>query len=244
MAAHGSLDLVVFPTMSRVAAIVLVLLASVASAQESGLINSDRPGLADSSAVVGARVFQLEAGLERDHDFEGRSLSAPLLLRCGISNALELRIEGDGYVHSDGGSGFAPLSLGVIARVFVPSGTGSQRSHTTTGDLRLAADIDLSEKWSINPNIGVASQDDGDGRFTAGLAALTLQYSFSDRANVFVDGAAQTPERRGGSTSLIVDTGAAWIIGRDTQFDISAGWGARGSTAPNVFWSAGISRRF
>ena len=241
--------------MSR-AAIVLFLLASVASAQESGLINSDRPGLADSSAVVGARVWQIEAGLERDHDADGRSLSTPHLLRYGATNALEFRVEGDGYVHSDGGSGFAPLSLGakyhfseapslgVIARVFVPSGTGSQRSHTTNGDLRLAADIDVTEKWSINPNIGVASQDDGDGRFTAGLAALTLQYSFSDRANVFIDGAAQTPERHGGGTSLIVDTGAAWIIGRDMQFDISAGWGARGSTAPNVFWSAGISRRF
>lgn len=245
-----------FAHMNRIAAVFLCLFACVASAQDSGLINSDRPGLADSSAVVGAQVWQIEAGLERDHAADGRSLSTPLLLRYGATKALEFRIEGDGYIHSDSGNGFAPLSigakyhfsdapsLGVIARVFVPSGTGAQRSRTTNGDLRLAADIDLSEKWSINPNIGAASQDDGDGRFTAGLAALTLQYSFSDRANVFVDGALQSPERRGGGTSVIADTGAAWIVGRDTQFDLSVGWGAHGSTAPNVFWSVGISRRF
>jgi len=166
-------------------------------------------------------------------------------------------MEGNGYVHdAASGSGFAPVSLGakyhfadtpslgVIARVFVPSGTGAQRSHSTTGDVRLAADVNLGEKWALNPNIGVVSQDDGDGRFTAGLAALTVQYNFSDRTNVFVDGAAQTPESRGGKTSLIFDTGAAWIIGRDTQFDVAAGWGARGQTPPNVFLAAGISRRF
>ena len=33
------------------------------------------------------------------------------------------------------------------------------------------------------------------------------------------------------------------IIGSNTQLDISFGWGARGTTPPNVFWSAGISRR-
>jgi len=242
--------------MKRFASVLLFLFASAAAAQEPGLINPDRPGIADSSAVVGAHIWQIEAGLERDHAAGERSLSTPLLFRYGISNAFELRVEGDGYVHSNEGSGFAPVSLGakyhfseapslgVIARIFVPSGTGAQRSHTTTGDLRLAADINLSEKWSINPNIGVASQDDGHGRFTAGLAAMTLQYSLSDRANVFVDGALQSPERPSGGASLIVDSGAAWIVGRNTQFDVSLGWGAQGTTAPNVFWAAGISRRF
>jgi hypothetical protein len=177
-------------------------------------------------------------------------------LRYGITKELEARLEGNGYVHEAGESGFAPLSigvkyhfldapsLGIIARLFPPSGSGAQRSHSATGDVRLAADINLGDKWALNPNIGVASQDDGAGRFTAALAALTLQYNISDRTNVFVDGASESPEERGGATSLVIDAGAAWIVGRDTQLDISAGWRARGSTAPNVFIGAGISRRF
>jgi hypothetical protein len=242
--------------MKHLATVFLFLLASAAFAQDAGLINADRPGIADSSTVVGRGIFQLEAGLERDHDADGRSVAMPLLLRYGVSKELELRLEGNGYIHADGANGFAPLSLGakyhfadapslgVIARIFVPSGTGGQRSHTTTGDVRFTADINMGEKWSVNPNIGVASQDDGDGRFTAGLVALTVQYNLSDRANVFVDGAVQSPEQRGGGSSLIVDVGGAWITGRNTQLDVSVGWGAHGTTAPNVFVGAGISRRF
>lgn len=254
MVAEGSLR---YPLrMKHIAALFLILAASPVFAQDADLINADRPGIADSSGVVGPGIFQLEFGLERDHGSDGRSISTPLLLRYGVSKALELRVEGDGYIHAPGASGFAPVSIGakyhfadapsmgVIASLSVPSGTGAQRSHTTNGDVLLTADINLGEKWSLNPNIGGVTEDDGEGRFTAGIAALTVQYNLSDRANVFIDGAAQTPERRRGGSSLIVDAGAAWIVGRNTQFDVSAGWGAHGTTPPNVFVGAGISRRF
>jgi hypothetical protein len=242
--------------MKVIAAVVLLLSGPAAFAQQADLINADRPGIADSSAVVGPGIFQIEAGLERDHDGGERAIATPLLLRYGVSKEFEMRVEGNGYVHANGANGFAPLSigakyhfhdapsLGIIARIFPPSGTGAQRSHATTADVRLAADIDLGGKWSINPNAGVASEDDGSGRFGSGLAALTVQYNLSDRANVFVDGAVQSPEERRGGASVVVDAGTAWIAGRDTQFDISAGWRVRGSTAPNVFLAAGISRRF
>ena len=242
--------------MKVIAAVFLLLSASTAYTQQDDLINPDRPGIADGSAVVGRGIFQIEAGLERDHDDGARSVATPLLLRFGLNKEFEMRVEGNGYVHADGANGFAPLSigakyhfrdapsLGIIARLFPPSGSGAQRSHATTADVRLAADVNLGTKWSLNPNIGVASNDDGAGRFTAGLAALTVQYNVSDRANVFVDGAVQSPEERGGGGSLVIDAGTAWIVGRNTQFDISAGWRARGATAPNVFLAAGISRRF
>jgi hypothetical protein len=102
----------------------------------------------------------------------------------------------------------------------------------------------LSEQWSLNPNVGVSTQDNGNGRFTAALAALTLQYNVSKKVNVFVDGGLQAPEERGGSASLLLDSGAAWILGNDLQLDVEAGWRAHGQSAPNVFVGAGISRRF
>lgn len=242
--------------MKTLLAFLLLASAAALHAQDADLINADRPGLADSSGVVGRGIFQVEAGLERDHSSDSIDLFTPLLLRYGVSKEVELRVEGNGHVHSSGANGFAPLSigakvhfadspsLGVIARVFVPSGSGAQRSDTTNGDVRLAADLNIGERWAINPNIGLASVDDGDGRFTAGLAALTVQYSISDHANVFVDAALQSPESRGGTTALTVDAGAVRIIGSNTQLDVSVGWGAHGSAPPNVFWAAGISRRF
>ena len=237
-----------------------LFLATSLSAQEP--INADRPGIADGSQTVGLRVFQLELGGERDHFADGdvHVLTTPLLLRYGVTAPLELRVESEGYgratVPGFHESGWSPLSvgfkyhfldkpsLGIIARYFPASGSGAFKSEHPSADVRLAADVDLNEKWSLNPNLGVSTQDDGDGRFTAALAALTLQYNVSKTFNVFVDGGLQAPEARGGSAALLLDTGAAWVIGNDTQLDVEAGWGARGQSPPNVFIGAGISRRF
>lgn len=251
----------------------ILFCASALFAQSEDVINPDRPGIADGSQTVRRGVFQVELGVERDHQVasgaDDVTLATPLLLRDGLTDVFELRVETTGYEHdtSTSGmdrntqSGLAPISagfkfhfldedqkthrpsLGVIGRVFAPSGSGDLRSHETTADLRLAADLDLSDRWAINPNIGIASYVDGD-RYTAALAALTVQYNFTKKLNAFVDGGFQSAEQKEGKASLLLDTGAAWIVGSDTQLDVSVGWGARGETVPNVFWSAGVSRRF
>jgi len=218
-------------------------------------INADRPGIADSSVVVGRGTFQVETGVERDHQrsdgVDQQSLSTPTLLRYGLTSALELRLEGAGYqkvrtcdsASCDTSTGWAPVSigakyhfrdhssLGVIARAFVI------HSDHATGDVRLAADLDLTEKWSLNPNLGAAREDDHGRLVTKALEALTLQYNLTSAANVFVDGGLD-------GSNLLLDAGGAWVIGKDTQLDLSVGWGAHGNAVPNVFWSAGISRRF
>jgi hypothetical protein len=218
-----------------------LVFAAVAGAQTDDLINADRPGIADSSTTVHRGTFQLETGLERDDNRDERVLFVPTLLRYGITNDIELRVESDTWQHVRGdGSSWQPMSigakvhfrehpsLGVIGRVFENGGAWS-------GDVRLASDVDLNERWSINPNIGVAT---GNGS-TSALAALTLQYNVSSRFNVFVDGGAQSSP-----SSVLLDAGTAWVIGNNMQIDASIGWGAHGTTSPNVFWSAGISRRF
>jgi len=231
-----------------------------AAAQSEDLINPDRPGIADGSQTVGRGRFQIEVGAERDDDEGARNLITPLLLRYGLTDRLELRVEGNGYQHlSVGGftaSGFAPLSigakfhvadhpsLGIIARVFPPSGSGEFRSEETTADLRLATDVELNDRWSVEGNIGAVSTTDDVGRFTAGLAALTVTYAPTKKLGIFVDAGLQSPEERFGSYGLILDTGATWLLDRNTQLDASIGWGAHGLTPPQVFFAAGVSRRF
>ncbi|MGZ7033074.1 MAG: transporter [Thermoanaerobaculia bacterium] len=215
--------------------------AAIAHAQTSDLINADRPGIADSSATVHRGTFQVETGVERDDSHDARVLFLPTLLRYGITNDFELRVESDTWQHSLGdGSAWQPVSigaklhfhehpsLGVIGRVFENGGVWS-------GDARFVADLDLDDHWSINPNIGIAI---GEGS-TSALAALTLQYNLSDRWNGFVDSAVQSSPG-----SALVDAGTAWIIGDNVQLDASIGWGAHGTATPRVFWSTGFSRRF
>ena len=211
--------------------LLLILLATPALAQQpDDLINPDRPGIADGSQTIAPHTFQIETAFERDDAVK----STPTLLRYGLTQAFELRVEGQGYQSGGGMSGWAPASigfkyhfldkpsLGVIVRAF---------QHGTE-DVRLAADYDLSEKWSINPNAGIEI----DKHSSTATAALTVQYNISKKLNVFIDGGAQR-------SYLLLDTGAAWIVGRDTQLDISFGRGVIGD-APKTFFAAGISRRF
>lgn len=195
----------------------------------------------------------------------------PTLLRVGIDDRWEVRIEGNTYsrkrsydpasgvTDTDGvaptslgvkyhfidSAGFGRPSVAVIARIFPPSGSGAFRTGHTTGDVRLVADWDFAPKWSLNPNVGVAEYEDDAGRpYTAGLFATTLNYNPSKVLNFFADTGIQGPEARNGRTSVIFDVGTAYIIGHDLQLDLSVGTGAAGRTPPRPFIAAGISKRF
>ena len=245
--------------------------AAGAPAQAEEPINADRPGIADGSKVVGQGRWQIEAGVQKEFrraaGVSDQRVMAPLLLRAGIGQNWEFRLETNSYVVQSSGGGLreeggAPValgaklqitdptertapSLGLIARLMPPSGSGSFRSRRTSGDVRLAADWDFAPNWSFNPNLGVARAEDETGRtFWARTVAATLSYNPTALLNVFVDAGLQSPEKMGGRSSVIVDAGIAYLLSPDLQLDFSAGKGVRGNTAPRGFVSAGISTRF
>ena len=238
-------------------------------------INPDRPGIADGSNVVGAGRFQIETGLQQEYrrsdGVRAQRLFIPTLLRLGLNENLEARIEGNTYTrmtaydpaqgnfrtegsapasiglkyHFVDSGGLKQPSLGALVRVFPPSGSGSFRTSHATGDFRLAADWDFAPQWSLNPNVGVGMyEDEGQRLYTAGLLAVTLNYNPSKVLNFFVDTGIQAPETKRGKTSIIFDVGAAYVIGRNVQIDLSVGLGAAGATPPRLFLAAGISARF
>jgi hypothetical protein len=241
---------------------------------EADFINPDRPGIADGSNVVGPGHVQIELGLQQEFRHadgaSDRTLFVPTLLRVGLSKAWELRVETNAYTwdrvsdpasgvtrsegadpvslgvkyHFQDSAGLKQPSLGVIARVFAPSGSGDFRTSHTTADLRLAADWDIAPKWSLNPNIGVAVYESGGRTYEAGLFATTLNYNPSPILNLFVDTGVQSPETKNGRTSVIYDAGVAYIVGHDIQLDASVGTGAAGAIPPHPFVSVGVSKRF
>lgn len=238
-------------------------------------INPDRPGIADGSTTVGLAHFQIETAIRleyrRNGDEREHTTFIPTLLRYGLSKSWEFRVEGNtftwqrqhdpalGNTHSNGfaptsiglkyniveASGSTQPSIGAIVRVFPPSGSGDLRNSRTTGDFRLAADWNFADKWSLNPNVGVAVYEDDTKRsYAAGLFAATLNYNPSKIVNLFVDTGLQYPEEKNGHASLIFDVGAAYIIGHDIQIDLSVGTGAAGTKPPHPFLAAGFSKRF
>lgn len=242
---------------------------------DSEEINPDRPGIADGSTVIGAKSFQIESGIQVEFRREvnrERTLFIPTLLRIGISNHFEGRIEGNTFTRksdsdptgmSNSVSGLAPLSFGLkyqiqdsngvshpsvgaIIRVFPAWGTSDFRTHHVTGDLRLAADWDFAPrlKLSLNPNVGIGVYEDDKGKgFAAGLFAMTLNYLPTKKLNPFIDIGIQAPEEKGGKTSLIMDEGVAYIVGHNIELDVSVGAGARGHTPAHPFVSFGLSLR-
>lgn len=246
-----------------------------AHAEVEDPINADRPGIADGSKVVGHGRLQVEAGFQQEFRRTARMSEhramAPLLVRAGIRPQWELRVETNSRVMQFSrdaagavvrAEGWAPValgakyqitgftqatapSLGLIGRVVPASGSGSFRSRRTGGDLRLAADWDFAQGWSLNPNVGFARVEDEEGQaFFAGLLAATLGYNPTPSLNLFVDAGLQSRERRSGGGLVIVDAGVAYLITRDVQLDVSAGKGVRGNTTPRAFVSAGISARY
>jgi hypothetical protein len=238
------------------------------------LINADRPGIADGSRTIGGARVQLETALQierhRDDGLLSRDVFVPTLLRIGLSDRWELRVEGNtaswmtvepaDAPHATT-SGFAPISAGVkyafydshaedrrlsagaIVRVFPPSGSGSFHASSASWDARLVADKDVASRWSVNPNIGIARYASASGgTFATALAALTLNYEPSATVNPFVDFGWQSASDIGAPGTGILDAGVAWIVRRSVQLDVSVGDGIHGP-APRPFVAAGVSIR-
>jgi Putative MetA-pathway of phenol degradation len=236
------------------------------------LINADRPGIADGSGVLGPGILQLEVGFQREFTKEDqvrtRISFVPTLVRVGLGAGFEARVETNAYdwektndvAGTTHDSGWSPISVGakyriydpdesrwpslaVIGRVFPTSGSGAFGSHRYAGDLRLAADLDLSSTFSLNPNVGFARYEaEGGSSFAALTLAVTLTFLPSPRVQPFVDAGFQNPADAGSPASLLIDAGVAYIIAPNLQLDVSLGKGAHGPT-PHTFVSFGVSVR-
>jgi hypothetical protein len=236
----------------RILTTVLLVLVSgsvFAQQQPEATIVADRPGLADGSATVGRGVAQLETGLTAADEGD-QSLTLPTLLRFGLSDRLELRVESDVAGRTSGTTELAPIAAGfklrltggaiplsLIASVQPPSGGGAFRTTDFESEARLVSDIDLGNDFSLTPNLGVSLAEGGPA---TAIFAMTLEKELG-RALPFVDFETSSGD---GDTSLIADAGVAWIVRPDTQLDVSAGFDLAGNAYPDWFISAGYSRRF
>jgi hypothetical protein len=206
------------------AAVYCLLAAAGARAGDDDQISPDRPGVAETSQVVGKGRVQLETSLQwerqRDDDLHTRTLATPTLLRIGLGETAELRIETDGrtVVHAVDpfsgahatvagyadtslgikwhladrrGEGFSAPSLGVLLHADLPSGSRALRGHGLRPSLRLASEWDLAGGYSLDLMPGMGSDSDDDGRrYGYGILAASLGKELNDHLQGFVELAA------------------------------------------------------
>jgi hypothetical protein len=262
--------------MSHAAPLSLLLAALclpfAAHAADDDAISTDRPDFVESSQVVGKGRFQLETSVqwERDRhaDPQTRTLSTPTLLRIGIGESTELRIETDGrnIVRTSGegtvagyadtalglkwhladqqGEGFGAPSLGVLLHADLPSGSSNFRGHGVRPSLRLAAEWDLAGGYSFGVMPGLAQERDDDGRrYGYGILAATFGKEFNERVRGFVELAAPQIARAGhGGTQASFDTGLAYLVNKDVQVDVALTHGLNRRT-PDLSLGLGLSIR-
>ena len=259
-----------------IVAAALAFCQSLVRADEA--ITTDRPDFVESSDVVGKGRFQLETGFgwERSVDSPGikrKSLSTPTLLRFGVSDDVELRLETDGYSRTrseDAATsavtrerGYADLSLGVkwhmqdgdeatgrpaiawLLHMDVDSGSGPFRGNGIRPSLRVVGEWELPGGLSAGAMGGVVVDRNNEGRrFVTGILALTVAKSWTQEFRTFVELAGQRiAPTRNGGSVVTFDVGAAYLLDKSMQIDVAM---SRGLTrqSPDLQFTTGLSIKF
>jgi Putative MetA-pathway of phenol degradation len=235
----------------RITAAVSILAAAFcAQAKAADTIDTDGPDFVESSESVGAGRFQFESDVvsERDRRRGIDRISTPTLLRGGVTESIEVRVETEGRIrtHDDarpGGSwstgdtavglkwhsqdrdpSTGRPSVSWILHFDTPSGTEDVRGHGIRPSLRSVITWELAADWSLGlmPGIKRDSTEDGQ-RYNAASLGAVLGRRLSERLRVFVESA--TPQIAHASDGGVLwswDVGAAWLITRDWQAGIRA----------------------
>ncbi|MDY0745734.1 transporter [Paucibacter sp. R3-3] len=246
------------------------MLYAFCSHADEGIV-TDRPDFVESSDVVGKGRFQLETSVSAERSkvdgLHVRSISTPTLLRLGVGDTLELRMETDGWMRetSSGVSehGMNDISVGTKWHVLdgdessnrpsvawllhfdLATGSRAFRGQGTRPSLRLTAEWDLPDGYGLGVMTGAYRERNDAGRsFTGGILAATFGKSFTEKLHGFVELAGQqiTSARNGGSV-VTFDTGASYLLSESVQVDSALFFGLN-KTSPDVGWTIGISAKF
>lgn len=244
---------------------------------EEDKISTDRPDFLTGPDVVGKGRLQIESGalVQRDdvNNLRARTVTTPTLLRFGITEALELRLETDGRVRTretamatqgtvhDGG--WADASVGIkwnshkgsgetgapaIGWVFeaeMPSGSQPFRGRGVRPAVIGALQFELANDIDIGVNAGAKyDNDDGAGRFWSGTLGAGLSKGLTDRVKLLGEVVAQQIARKKyGGNVVIADVAMTYLLTNSVQLDVLVGRGLT-SESPKYVFTAGFSARF
>ena len=259
------------PGSTLMLALVLGACQASAYAASEGIV-TDRPDFVESSNVVGLGSFQVETSLAVDRSrsatLRERVVNTPTLLRYGISDTFELRVETDGRVWAQSrvpatgergsASGYADASLGlkwhaadaagsnpslgVLLHADTPSGSRTLRGEKVRPSLRVVAEWELPGDMSLGVMPGVGSDTNAAGqRYAHGIFGAVLGKQLTDKLRGFVEIAAPHVARSAdGGTEASFDVGGAYLITDTLQVDAMLACGLNSRT-PELSLTIGVS---
>jgi len=259
--------------IKKIVAVLLMLPAFAIAAEDE--IATDRPDFVESSNVVGKGRFQIETSFAADRNkadgIKDKAYSTPTLLRYGVSEDWEVRLETDGRIRAtttdiasgtrSTESGYGDLSLGVkwhvadengsspsmglLAHVDLDTGSAPFRARGKGASLRMVAEWELPNDFSLGMMPGIASQvnDDG-GRYTSGIFGIVIGKGWTDEFRSFVEySSEQIAHGRDGGTVSSLNAGVAYLLTNTVQLDTALSRGLNSRT-PDWSWTVGLSMKF
>jgi hypothetical protein len=246
-----------------------------AQAAEQGQLSTDRPDFLSAPDVVGKGRFQVELGAQVERDdsrgIRTRTVTTPTLLRFGVADTLELRLETEGHVRqretllatqvTDHERGWADTTLGIkwnsqkgtagapsigwILEAELPSGSRAFRGRGIRPAVIGLAQLDLRGDMQISGNAGVKYDSDENGdRFTAALLGGGVRKTLTERFKVMGEVVAQQIARKKhGGNIVIADVAVAYLLTPSVQLDALIGRGLT-SDSPKYVFTTGVSARF
>lgn len=258
--------------MSRVIVCALVLLiARGAAAADGDALDPDRPDVSSSARTLGAGRVQLETGVlaERTRlagEPTERRISAEMLLRIGVAERLELRVDGEPIVavrgvedaidvgdfrvgakwrFLDALEGAASPMLALLPFVKLPTAPTPIGSGKADYGLLLAASFELPADFALDANAGLAAigQTRPSGYLLQALVAASLSRKLAAAVTGFGEIFYASREEWSGRDQVGVDAGIVWTVLPNLALDAAVGTSLHGRL-PDVFVRAGGSVRF
>jgi len=233
---------------------------------------ADRPDVAESSRTVGKFKLQLEPSFQFSQDRENnvttRFYGFPTLLRFGVIDPVELRLDSSIYQirtrsntnYDKGPSDFTfglkwnfldygPKgipSMAVVVSCLFPTGKDDFSENAYVPTFRLIADWELPVNLSFGVNLGVdvPGRDAAGDKYAQFLYAASLGYAFhgtNDRLKIYIEVTGESPLKSNKADLRALGTGVMFLITPDVQVDTFI---RAGITKHSPDWIAGVGGVF
>jgi hypothetical protein len=249
---------------------VLLGACSAAGADDDAL-DPDRPDVSSGTRTVGARRVQLETGvlLERTRlagEPTERRIAAETLLRIGVTERLDLRVDAEPIVALRGVEDAIDVGdfrvgakwrffeasettawprLALLPSVKLPTAPTPIGSGKADYALLLAASFELPADLALDATAGLAAigQTRPSGYLLQALVSASLSRKLAPAVTGFGEIFYASREEWSGRDQVGVDAGVVWTVLPNLALDAAVGTSLYGRL-PDVFVRAGGSVRF
>jgi hypothetical protein len=259
--------------LRAIVVVLFVLTATVARGQtgeEPERVDPDRPNRSDSTRTVPPGAIQIETGLVYGRTSLGgspteRRLSAEATIRAGVTERLELRLEGEPLVHlraEDTDTGRGDLAVSAKYRFFdspheggpdfglepfvkFPVAKPPLGSGKLDFGLLLLIGAELPWDLDLEVNLGLVAvgQPRLGGYLLQGVGGASVGRDLTERLFAFVEVFAASREERNSRETAGVAGGLVYRLSRRVAIDMAAETGVAGP-GPDYLVRLGLSARF